>query len=326
MNFLVRRCLFYLAAAWAAISLNFVLPRLMPGGPVEAVMARHDGQLAPEAQEALATAFGLNTHVSLLHQYVDYWDNLVHGQLGMSFTYFPTPVWEVIAQSLPWTLALLGVVTVVEWVVGTGLGIVAGWRRGSWIDALMPLGAFMRGIPQFWVGLVLVSSFAVSLGWFPVGGGYSVEMTPSLNLAFLANALHHAILPAIAILIGSTITHMLAMRNMMVTTLSENYVLVAEAKGLSRRRVMLSYGARNAILPSVAGFALQLALVVSGALLVEKVFSYPGIGFVMFQAVHAQDYPLMQGILLITTLTVLVASFLADLAFFALDPRTREAG
>jgi peptide/nickel transport system permease protein len=325
MWFLTRRIGFYLIAAWAAITLNFLLPRMMPGGPVEAVLARHEGQLDPEAADALATAFGLDPNQSMWSAYWDYIGNLFSGQLGLSFTYFPESVGTVIAQALPWTVLLLGVVTVVEWVVGTVAGVVAGWRRGGWLDMLLPLGAFVRGVPHFWIGLVAISVFAVGLGWFPVSGGYSPSVQPGFNGEFILSALQHAALPALVMIVASFTGHMLIMRNMMVTTLSEEYVRVAQAKGLRPRRIMFSYAARNAILPSVAGFALQLAHVVSGALLVEKVFSYPGIGFVLFQAVQTQDYPLLQGILLATTFAVLIASFVADLAFFALDPRTREA-
>src|SRR6266508_398062 len=277
MWFLVRRVGFYLITAWVAITMNFLLPRMMPGGPVEAVFARHEGQLDPAAADALATAFGLDPNQSLWSGYIQYLGNLFTGQLGLSFTYFPENVSTVIAQSLPWTVLLLGVVTVVEWVLGTFAGVVAGWRRGGWLDSLMPLGAFMKGVPPFWIGLIAISVFAVGLGWFPVSGGYSSDVAPALNGPFILSALQHAALPALVLILASFTGHMLIMRNMMVTTLSEEYVRVAEAKGLRPRRIMFTYAARNALLPSVDGFALQLATVVSGALLVEKVFSYPGI-------------------------------------------------
>jgi peptide/nickel transport system permease protein len=325
MPFIIRRLAFYLITAWAAITLNFLLPRMMPGDPVDAVMARYEGQLTPDAVDALAVAFGLDRRRSTWQQYVDYLNNLAHGNLGLSFTYFPTPVSSVIAHSLPWTIALLGVATVIASVLGTFLGIVAGWRRGTWLDAVMPVGAFLRGIPHFWIGLVAVTGIAVGLGWFPVSGGYDSSLVPAANMAFVSSALYHAVLPASAIVLGSIAAHMLMQRNMMVTTLSEDYVTVAEAKGLSPRRVMTSYAARNAILPAVAGFALELGAVVSGSLLVEKVFSFPGVGFVLFEAVHNQDFPLLQAILMVTTLAVLAANLVADLAFFALDPRTRRS-
>lgn len=324
MRFIVRRGVFYLIAAWAAITANFVLPRMMPGDPVQAVLARFEGRLSPDATQALAAEFGLDRHQSLGAQYVDYLGNLVHGDLGLSFTYFPTPVSTVIAQSLPWTVGLLSVATVTAWALGTLLGIVAGWRRGTWLDAILPAGAFLRGIPHFWIGLLAVTVIAVGLGWLPVSGGYSPAVVPGASPSFALSVLQHALLPAFAVVAGSLAGHMLSMRNMMVTTLADDYVLVAEAKGLHPRRVMLTYAARNAMLPTVAGFALELGVVVSGSLLVEKVFSYPGIGYVLFQAIHNQDYPLLQGILLITTFAVLVANLIADVVFFALDPRTRE--
>jgi len=324
MRLLLRRLMFYAVTAWVAITINFLLPRLMPGDPISAVVDRFNGQLSPEASQALAAAFGFDSHASLWSQYVTYLGDIFHGEFGLSFTYFPTPVSSVIANSLPWTIALLGVSTVIASVLGTFLGVVAGWRRGTWLDSVLPIGAFLRGIPHFWFGLIFVTVAAVGLGWFPVSGGYDSSLAPSLTPAFLESAVYHSILPAITVIIGSIAAHMLTQRNMMVTTLAEDYVLVAEAKGLSSRRVMIDYAARNAILPAVAGFAIELGLVVSGSLLVEKVFSYPGIGYVLFEAVHNEDFPLLQAILLVTTFAVLTANLLADLAFFVLDPRTRD--
>lgn len=324
MRLLLRRLMFYVVTAWVAITINFLLPRLMPGDPISAVADRFNGQLSPEASQALAAAFGFDSHASLWSQYVTYLRDILHGEFGLSFTYFPTPVSSVIANSLPWTIALLGVSTIIASVLGTFLGVVAGWRRGTWLDSVLPIGAFLRGIPHFWFGLIFVTVAAVGLGWFPVSGGYDSSLAPALTLSFVESAVYHSILPAITVIIGSIAAHMLTQRNMMVTTLAEDYVLVAEAKGLSSRRVMIDYAARNAILPAVAGFAIELGLVVSGALLVEKVFSYPGIGYVLFEAVHNEDFPLLQAILLVTTFAVLTANLLADLAFFVLDPRTRD--
>lgn len=325
MRFAIRRLIFYVITAWAAITTNFLLPRMMPGDPVTNVMARFEGQLSPDAMEALQVAFGINQHESLWSQYVDYLENLAHGDLGLSFTYFPTPVSTVIAQSLPWTIALLTIATIIAALLGTFLGIVAGWRRGTWMDSVLPVGALLRGVPHFWFGLLFVTVAAVELHWFPVSGGYDSSLIPSFSGTFLQDAAYHSILPAITVIVGSLAAHMLTQRNMMVTTLSEDYVIVAEAKGLAPRRIMLQYAARNAILPAVAGFALELGLVVSGSLLVEKVFSYPGIGYALFQAVHNQDFPLLQAILLVTTFAVLGANLIADLTFVVLDPRTRDS-
>jgi peptide/nickel transport system permease protein len=324
VRFLARRGVFYALTAWAAITLNFLIPRLMPGNPVEAQLAHHQGQLTYQATKALEVAFGIHLHESVWAAYGQYWGNVIHGNFGLSFTYFPTPVSTVIARSLPWTLCLVGLSVIIAWVLGTLIGIVAGWRRGGWWDSLIPAGALFQGIPTFWIGLIAVSVFGITLHWLPVSGGYSTNTVPSWTGAFISSALEHGILPALTIIFGSVAANLIGMRNMMVSTMTEDFVLVGEAKGLPRKRVMFRYAARNAILPSVVGFALNLGFVVSGALLVEQVYSYPGIGYVLFQAVGSEDYPLMQAIFLIITLTVLAANIAADIVFVLVDPRTRQ--
>lgn len=327
MRLIARRGIFYIVTACAAITLNFLIPRFMPGNPVEAVIARFDAQgtpLSPQATAALTAAFGLGGHQSLWSQYVTYWSNLLHGNLGISFTYFPEPVGSVIAQALPWTVILVGVSTVIAWTVGTTVGIVAGWKRGGRWDAIIPVSTFFRGLPAFWIGLVAVTVLGVTFNLFPVSGGYSSALTPSFSTSFISSAVLHSILPALTIIGGSFAGHLLTMRNMMVTSLSEDYVMIAEAKGLSRARVMFGYAARNALIPSVVGFSLELGFAVSGALVVEKVFSYPGVGFVLFQAIQNEDYPLIQAIFLIITLAVLAANIVADVVYVLVDPRARE--
>ncbi|MFD9733523.1 ABC transporter permease [Umezawaea sp. NPDC059074] len=325
MRFLLRRALFYLVTAWAAITINFMLPRFLPGDPVQAMIARFQGRLSTDAIASLYVLFGLDTKTSMFEQYITYWGNLFKGDLGLSFTYFPTPVSEVIAQSIPWTLALMGVTTVISFVLGTMIGVYAGWKRGSWIDALLPITTFFSAIPYFWLGLIAISVFAVGWGLFPAAGGYEPGLIPSFDWEFIGSALYYSVLPALTVLISSIAGWILGMRNMMVTVSSEDYVTVAHAKGLPERRVMLGYAARNAVLPSISGFALSLGFIVGGTLLVEMVFSYPGIGYVLFTGVNAKDYPLMQGIFLIITMAVLVANLLADVVYLMLDPRTRKA-
>jgi peptide/nickel transport system permease protein len=325
MRFLLRRALFYLVTAWAAITINFLLPRMLPGDPVQAMIARFQGRLSTDAIASLYVLFGLDTQTSMFSQYITYWGNLFRGDLGLSFTYFPTPVSEVIAQSLPWTLALMGVTTVISFVLGTMIGVYAGWKRGSWIDALLPITTFFSAIPYFWLGLIAISVFAVTLGAFPAAGGYEPGLVPGFDWEFISSALYYSVLPAVTVLISSIAGWILGMRNMMVTVSSEDYVTVAHAKGLPEKRVMLGYAARNAVLPSISGFALSLGFIVGGTLLVEMVFSYPGIGYILFTGVNAKDYPLMQGIFLIITMAVLVANLLADVVYLMLDPRTRKA-
>ncbi|ATO13171.1 peptide ABC transporter permease [Micromonospora sp. WMMA2032] len=325
MRFLLQRVAFYLFTAWAAITLNFFIPRMVPGDPVQSLISRNQGRISADAIASLRVLFGLDSDRNLWEQYVAYWGQLLRGDLGLSFTFFPAPVSEVIGNSLPWTVGLVGVTTIVSFLLGTALGVGAGWRRGSWIDGLLPATTFLSSIPYFWLGLVAIALFAGPGSFFPSSGGYEPGLVPAFDAYFIPSALQHSILPAATILVSSMSGWILSMRNMMVTVSSEDYITVAHAKGLSERRVALSYAARNALLPNVSGFALSLGFIVGGTLLVEIVFSYPGLGFQLFQAVGSKDYPLMQGIFLIITISVLVANLLADVAYLLLDPRTRKS-
>jgi peptide/nickel transport system permease protein len=322
LRYLVRRALFYLLTLWAAITLNFAIPRLMPGDPVQAVLSRFRGQVSPAATAAFSKLFGLSD-ASIASQYWTYLTGMVHGDLGISFSYYPSTTAQVILTSLPWTAMLIGISTVLSFFIGTALGVLSGWWRGSWMDTLLPVTTFLGSIPFFWFGLLAAFVLADQLHWFPLSGATDPTTVIGLNGGFLASAAYHAILPAGTIVVSSIGGWMLGMRNMMVTTQAEDYVLLAEAKGLLPRRIMIAYAARNAILPSLATFAMSLGFVVSGAILVEIVFSYPGLGYVLFQAVTNNDYPLMQGVFLMVTVAVLAANFLADLAYVVLDPRTR---
>ncbi|MFI5591304.1 ABC transporter permease [Amycolatopsis sp. NPDC051758] len=326
MRFLLQRLAFYVFTAWAAVTINFFIPRLIPGDPVQSLIAKNQGMISAEAMQSLYTLFGLDKNESLISQYFDYWGQLFRGDLGISFTFFPSPVSELIGDSLPWTIILVGITTIVGFALGTGLGVVAGWKRGSWVDGLLPVTTFLSSIPYFWLGLIALALLAGPGSFFPSSGGYDPGVVPGWDGGFIGSAIQHSLLPALTILISSMGSWILGMRNMMVTVASEDYVTVAHAKGLPERRVMVGYAARNALLPSVSGFALALGFIVGGTLLVEIVFSYPGVGYQLFQAVGSQDYPLMQGIFLIITLSVLVANLFADVAYLALDPRTRKEG
>jgi len=323
MKILLRRGIFYLITAWAAISLNFLLPRIMPGSPIDALIAKFRGRLSPQAIEAFRVLFG-QKDTSLWQQYVDYWHSILTGQFGISYAYYPSPVTEVLGNSIGWTLVLISICTILGFLVGTGLGMLVGWKRGTWLDALIPVTNFISSIPYFWFAMVIVFVFAITLRWFPLSGGYSITTEIGFNADFLGSAVYYAILPAFTIVATAIGGWLIGMRNMMVTTLAEDFVRMAEAKGLPRRRVMFTYAARNAILPSFSGFAMSLGFVVGGSIVTEIVFNYPGIGSVLFKAAQAQDYPLMQALFLFITLAVLVANVLADIAYVFLDPRTRE--
>jgi peptide/nickel transport system permease protein len=325
MGFISRRLVFYAVAVWVAITVNFAIPRVMPGNAVNAMLAKYPN-LDPNSLKALEAEFGTHTHGSLLSQYFSYLGNLAHGNLGLSINQYPAKVTTVIAQTLPWTLGLVGMATIISFTLGTLLGILAAWRRGGWLDRLMPAFTFLQATPYFFLALIVIELLAVNWSVFPFGQGYSLGISPGWNWSFISSAAYHSFLPALTIVLTSMAGWMLQMRNVMITTIGEDYVLVAQAKGLSPRRVMFTYAARNAILPNLAGFALSLGFVVAGALVMEIVFSYPGIGLTLYNAVTSDDFPLLQGIFLVISLAVLGACLIADIVYFMADPRTRTRG
>lgn len=323
-RFIGGRVLFYAFTLWAAISVNFFLPRLMKGDAVDSFMARSRGELTPEAEKALRALFGLDKSVPLWDQYLNYWNMLLHGDLGFSISTGMAPVSEAIASALPWTLGLVGVATIISFAVGTGVGAIVGWKRGSGLDALVPVTTFLGTIPYFWLGLIFIAIFSTTLGWFPAGHAYEVGVEPGWNPEFISEVVSHAVLPVLTIVVVSIGGWVLGMRNMMLTVLDEDYITVAQAKGMPNRRVLWRYAARNAVLPQIQSFALALGFIVGGTLVMEMVFSYPGIGLLLLNATNAKDYALMQGIFLVLVLAVLVANIIADIAYAILDPRTRQ--
>jgi peptide/nickel transport system permease protein len=326
MRFALRRLGFFALTLWAALTLNFFLPRLMPGNPAIAMMSKFRGPVSPQAFKALAAAFGLNNHQSLASQYVSYLRNVATGNFGTSLYFYPQSVGRVVLDAIPWTLGLVGLTTTLAFILGTGIGIVAAWRRGGRLDSIAPpVFVITSAIPYFWIGMMLILVFAVRLKWLPGAFGFDITLAPSFSPAFIGNVLEHALLPAVALLVTTIGTWILTMRNTMVTTLAEDYVRMARAKGLPGRRIMLDYAARNAILPNLTGFAMSLGFVVGGAILVEYVFNYPGVGYMLLNAVNNEDYPLMQALFLLITVAVLVAILVADIATAIFDPRTRTA-
>ena len=327
MRYLLRRLGLLLVTGWAALTLNYVLPQLVPGDPVSVMLARYQGRLSPQAADALREAFGLNTDKSWFAQYLDYWRRMLTGDFGLSLGFFPAPVSEILGQAIPWTLGLVGVTTLLAFTLGTLLGVLSGWWRNTPLgDSLVLVSLFLNGVPYFWFALIVLYVFSFLLGWFPLSGGYGTAVTQADGLPWLLSVLYHGFLPALTIIVTATGGWLLTMRNNLVGVLGEDYVAFARAKGLRERRVMFRYAARNAILPSFTAFAMALGFVISGSLLTEIVFSYPGIGFSLYQAVVSLDYPLMQAVFLFITLAVLIANFFVDILYAVLDPRVRSEG
>ncbi len=325
MEYFLRRLGFYLAALWVAVTMNFLLPRLMPGDPIDAIIAHNQGRLPPGAIPALRAQLGLS-NAPLWQQYLTYLGNLLHGNLGISFDNYPASVASIMGAAIPYTIGLLGVALLISAVFGTLLGISAAWRRGGAVDRFIPpVLVFVQSIPAFWVGLILIYFIGLKLQWFPVFGALSMDTDPTnKNLTYYLDLLDHAVLPATTLVLVTIGGWMVGMRNSMLNTLAEDHVVMAEAKGLTQRRIKYTYVARNAVLPQVASFANALGFIIGGQFLIEYIFSYPGIGFLSIQAVFNEDYPLVQGIFLFIAVAVLVANFLADIAYAALDPRVRD--
>jgi peptide/nickel transport system permease protein len=326
MPFIARRLAFYVVAAWVALTANFFIPRAMPGNAVQAIMSKFP-DLAPSAYHALEAMLGVGHPGSLWHQYVSYLNDVLHLNFGVSVSQYPASVSTLLGETIPWTLTLVGSATVIAFFLGTGLGILAGWRHGGWADRLLPGLMFLQAIPYFFLALILIAALALNLHVFPIGSGYGQGLIPGWHWDFISSAIYHSLLPAFTIVITSVAGWMLQMRNVMITTIGEDYVLAAQAKGLPSRRVVYTYAARNALLPQLQGFGLALGFVVSGAIIMEIVFSYPGIGLLLVNAVTSNDYPLTQAIFLVITFTVLLANLIVDIIIVAADPRarTREA-
>ncbi len=324
VRYLLNRLGFYLIAAWAAITLNFFIPRMMPGDPASIMFANFRGKLKPEALEALKQTFGI-TDAPIFSQYLDYITHLFKGDLGVSIAYFPQPVSSVILTGLAWTLFLVGISLIISFAIGTIIGMYIAWNRDEKLDSILPPGfALLSAFPYFFTAMILLYVFGFKYGWFPIRHAYSSDLTPEFSIPFIMSALYHAFLPASTLVFMGIGGWMLQMRNNMITTISTDYISFAKARGLSETRIMFYYAAKNAILPIITSFGMAIGFALNGAILTEIIFSYPGQGYILFEAVKSQDFQLMQGIFLTITLSVLAANWIIDILVLALDPRTRK--
>jgi peptide/nickel transport system permease protein len=323
MAYFAKKLGMLISLIWVAVTLNFFIPHLMPGNPVLNLIARMKGRVDPRAVHSLMLQFGI-TNKPLWQQYLQYLWQVLHGHFGISIQYYPTNVTTIIGESLPWTLALVGVATLLAFIIGTVIGIVAAWRRNKWFDTVSGLmWMFLGSVPQFWLALLLLWYCGYLKGWFPMIHSYDASDIPAFTLPFILDILRHAFLPGMALLITSVGGWMLAMRNNMIQVVSDDYVAFARAKGLRPHRIMLTYAARNAILPNVTQLAIALGYAVGGQILIESIFSYPGIGYQLYYAVSNQDYQLEQAIFLIIALVMIFSNFVIDLLYRWLDPRVR---
>ncbi len=325
LGYVGRRLGIMLLVVFLAVSINFALPRMMPGDPIQAQLSQllasggGSGDISAMV-EAYQQRFGLDQPI--WNQYLAYWQSLFRLDLGFSLTNYPERVDAAIANSLPWTLGLLGVATAVSFTVGTLLGGVLGWpRTPRWVRNLGSGVVLLSSVPYFLIGMILLYLFAIVFRWFPAGGGMPFGLNAGFNLETLGGILWHGALPALSIIIAEIGAWAIGMRGMLVSVLGEDYITLAEAKGNKPRRILNRYGMRNALLPQLTKLAMTLGHIVSGAILVEVIFSYPGVGFRLYQAIQSKDYFVIQGIVLLLSVSIAIAMFILDLIYPLIDPR-----
>ena len=326
LSYVLRRIGMFLLVVWLAATVNFFLPRLGGGDPIRQKMmqtAALGGNVQGGMDEVVAEynkKFGLDT--PLWEQYVNYIWDLLHFDFNYSIINYPARVIDIINHSLPWTMGLLLSTTVISWIIGGILGAFLGWPRAPrFLQYVMPPLLSLNAIPFFLLGLILIYLFAFKFAWFPTAGGYYAGTFPEWSFGFAWNVLQHSILPALSIILVSIGGWALTMRSVIITTTGEDYVTFADAKGLKDNTIFMRYAVRNALLPQATALALVLGQLIAGTVLVEVIFSYPGIGTTLFYAISGSDYTLIQGIVFFLILSIALATLLLDLIYPLIDPR-----
>ncbi|HEY8596671.1 MAG TPA: ABC transporter permease [Devosiaceae bacterium] len=324
---IVKRVIMLFVVIIAAASINFVLPKLAPKNPVEDKIMEHaeNGAQMNDISGLVAAyneKFGLDKPIMV--QYFNYLEGLATFDLGYSITFYPTKVSDMILNALPWTIGLVFTSTIIAFLLGSVLGALVAWRNSARIiKYLVPGFMVLAALPYYLLGLVMIYLFAFIWRIFPLSGGYSMFAIPSMDWSYIADVLHHSLLPALSIVLTSVGTWALAMRGMMVTVQGEDYMVYAEANGIGPVRRFLGYGVRNAMLPQITTLALHIGHIAGGAVLVERVFGYPGLGMVLFQAIEGADYFVIYGVVLMIIVMVALAMFLMDLLGPVIDPRVK---
>ncbi len=321
-GYVVQRVLFFTYSFIILLLLNFLIPRFMPGNPVSRFV---NPLMSPQAQHQILEQFGLTKPIYI--QFILYVKNIFTGNFGISFLYYPTPVIDLIEQRLPWTLFLTGTATILSALIGIVLGLIAAWKENSKLDNMLVfISMMLRSIPTFWLGLVLLILFGVTLKLFPTSGYFSTSFIiyKSNVIVFIGNVLRHTFLPLITLMAYLIGGNLLIMRASTLSTLKEDYVTTLKAFGYNNRKILYSHVLKNASLPMLTNIGIQMGYIISGAVLVEAVFSYPGMGLLIYQAVLARDYPTLQGAFFILTLSVLIALLIVDILYGILDPRIRR--
>ncbi|MHB8629399.1 MAG: ABC transporter permease [Aggregatilineales bacterium] len=331
-SYIVRSIVQALFTIWLVTTFTFLLIRLLPGGPIQTYIDKltRNGDMTYEQAAARASAmFGSDVQKPVIEQYLSYLNNILHGNMGVSITSTDTPVLQIIATFLPWTLFSVGLSLLLSFVIGLGLGmLMAYWRNGIFDVVVTTVSSFLSSIPNYVIAVLILYFFGVRLGVFSVAaarGAYTPGIQVGFTLAFFVDILTHAMLPLMTYWLSSFGGWALTMKNSTLGTLGEEYVTVAQARGLGRGRIMMAYVGRNAVLPLFTQLALSIAFVIGGSVIIERYFSYPGLGLKLSTAILDRDYPVMQGIFLVITIAVVVANLLTDFLYSRLDPRVRLA-
>jgi peptide/nickel transport system permease protein len=329
-NYLLGRLLKAAFTVWTVVTLTFFLIRLMPGNPIDQIINQLVSQYGVpyvEARDQAAALFSVDLNEPVASQYVGYMRRLLRGDLGSSLLSKGTPISSIIVSYLPWTLFSIGTALLISFTLGIGLGMLIAYRRESWLDhVLSTIGSLLHSIPNYLLAIVIIVFLGVQWRVLPVTqmrGALSPGMQPGLSLAFVGDVLFHAALPIATYVLTTVGTWMLTMKASTVSTLDEDYVAFGKAKGLPEGRLVSAYVGRNAVLPLFTQLSLSMGFVFGGAVVIENIFVYRGIGNVLLSAVNGRDYPVMQGIFLVTTAAVVVANLLADLLYSRIDPRVR---
>jgi peptide/nickel transport system permease protein len=330
LRYFGARALLWLVTIFVAVSVVFVVPRLVPGDPMDAMLGRLAAAgaslNAPELIAQYRKLFGLDRSIG--EQYVSFLRELARGNFGYSINNFPSNVTDIVIPALPWTLGLLTVTTIFSWTLGSLIGAIVGWRggRSRFFQAIVPIALVLYSTPYYILALILIYLFAFTWRIFPLSGAFSVGVRPELTLKFASDVLRHAALPALSIILVSLGWWFLSMRSLITSQKGEDYILLAEAKGLPERHILWRYAFRNAMLPQATGLALSLGHIVGGALITEVIFAYPGLGWVIYSAIKSLDFPVIQGSVLLLIIAVTTTNFVIDLAYPLIDPRIRQAG
>jgi len=325
-KYFIQKSVWFLITLVAAVILNFILPRLMPADPVATITSRvaqglNDPEAIRQVYENYQRQFGLDKPI--LQQFFIYIGNLFRGEFGLSFSRYPRPVADIISSALPWTIGLQLPAILTGWIIGNVLGALAAYLRKGFDKVLMPTSLFISGLPAFGMAIILLSVFAITLGWFPVAGGYQMGMIPHFSWNFISSLIYHYHLPFWSIVLIAIGGQAIGMRSMSIYELNADYVKYSRYMGIKDRKIV-GYVFRNAMLPQVTGLALQIGTIIGGALIAEIIFGYPGLGTMLLRAIKEADYPLISASTLIITIMVLIVVLLLDIIYGLIDPRIKS--